>query len=56
VTELLALLTQFPAIVPAITKIVSALLRHDDPVAEAERQATIIAAKEAIRLPFKEPK
>ncbi|HYQ47133.1 MAG TPA: hypothetical protein VER11_34420 [Polyangiaceae bacterium] len=54
--ELIALLGQFPEIVPAITKIVTALLRHDDPVAEAERQAAIIAAKEAIRVPFKEQK
>jgi hypothetical protein len=51
-SELIALLTQFPAIVPAITKIVEALLNHDDPIAEAERQATIIAAKIAVRAPF----
>ena len=52
--ELIALLTGFPALVPAITKIVGAFLRHDDPVAEAERQAEVIAAKAAIRVPFKE--
>jgi hypothetical protein len=51
-SELIALLTQFPAIVPAITKIVEALLSHDDPIAEAERQAMIIAAKIAVRAPF----
>lgn len=55
-TELFALLAKFPDLVPAVTKIVEAFLKHDDPLAEAERQATIIAAKEAIRLPFKEPK
>lgn len=53
-SELIALLAQVPELVPAVTKIVEAFLKHDDPVAEAERQAEILAAKEAIRLPFKE--
>lgn len=51
---LIALLTAAPELVPAVTKIVQAWLRHDDPVAEAERQAEIAAAKAAIRVPFKE--
>lgn len=54
-SELFTLLTKFPALVPAITKIVEAFLKHEDPVVEAERQAEIIAAKAAIRVPFKEP-
>ena len=54
-SELFALLTKFPELVPAITKIVEAFLKHEDPVVEAERQAEIAVAKAAIRLPFKEP-
>lgn len=54
VNELLEILQAVPGIIPAITKIAESFIKHDDPVAEAERQATIIAAKEAIRLPFKE--
>lgn len=54
--ELFMLLSQFPDLVPALTKIVNAFLRHDDPVAEAERQAEILAAKAAIRAPFEEHK
>lgn len=52
--ELIALIAKFPDLVPALIKIASAWLRHDDPVAEAERDAEIAAAKAAIRLPFKE--
>jgi hypothetical protein len=55
-SELFTLLTKFPQLVPAMTKIAEAFLKHDDPVVEAERQAEIIAAKAAIRSPFKEPK
>lgn len=53
---LAGLLGGFPPLISPVTKIVEAFLRHDDPVAEAERQAEMIAAKAAIRLPFKEHK
>jgi len=53
-SELFTMLTKVPGLVPAVTKIVQAFLKHEDPVAEAERQAEIIAAKEDIRVPFKE--
>lgn len=52
--ELLDLLKQMPGLIPPLTKIAGAWLKHDDPVAEAERQAEIAAAKAAIRLPFSE--
>ena len=55
-SELMTLLAKFPELVPALTKIAEAFTKHEDPVVEAERQAMIIVAKAAIRLPFKESK